>query len=96
MDPVKQFNEGAASYGIGVAVLLAMVAFLCLILWKFGNRIISAHEAYLIASREEQTKQTSELEKANVQLAEIKTTLPTVCGAQCPIDGRARVKPRPT
>ena len=38
MNPQNAFAESAASYGIGVAVLLAVVVGLLFILWKLGTR----------------------------------------------------------
>jgi hypothetical protein len=90
VDPIKQFNDSAASYGIGVAVLLCVVVGLLLIIWKFGNRLVTAHENYLVRNGEEMTRQT---EMLNVIQMELKAT----CKAQCPaIDGRPKMKPRPT
>lgn len=74
MDPVKQFNESAASYGIGVSVLLAVVIGLLWIIWKIGNRLAIAHETYL-------EKTVGELEKQTDVLKDLKQVLPTICRA---------------
>jgi H+/gluconate symporter-like permease len=81
MDPVKQFNDTASSYGLGIAVLLAVSAGLILILWKLGNRLIVSHENFLAVVQEQQKEQKQELEKQTTVLSEIRAALPTICRA---------------
>ena len=72
MNPQNAFAESAASYGIGVAVLLAVVVGLLFILWKLGTRLTSAHETYL-------AKTAAAAEVAAEATQQIKVALPTVC-----------------
>lgn len=85
MDPVKAFNDSAQSYGIGVAVLLAVIVGLVILLWRLGNRLAAAHELYL-------QKTADAAERAAVATEHIRTALPTICQADC--DGRPRSRPK--
>ncbi len=73
MDPVKTFQESAATFGVALTILIAICLGLLFIIWKLGSRVTASHEKYLDATAG----------KLQADVTAIKDAIPQICQAHC-------------